>query len=178
MKTAFLLKLMLFCAALLIFNHGFVTAQTVEKTVTGKVTEETGGPLPGTTVMVKGTKRTVVTIDNGTFSIKVPGPESVLVFSFIGYNTQEVVVGNKASVEVQLTPDDQARRLNDVVVIGYGTQKKVNLTGAVSTVSGDDLIKRPVVSTASMLEGTMPGVQVSQGSGEPGNEGVSIRIRG
>lgn len=178
MKPAFLLKLMLFCAALLIFNPGFISAQTIEKTVTGKVTDENGGPLPGTTVMIKGTTRTVVSLNDGTFKIQVPGAGSVLIFSFISYNAEEVVVGNQTSIHVQLKPNAQARLLNDVVVVGYGTQKKVNLTGSVATVSGDDLIKRPVVNTASMLQGTMPGVQVNQGSGEPGNEGVSIRIRG
>lgn len=178
MKPAFLLKLMLFCAALLIFNPGFISAQTIEKTVTGKVTDENGGPLPGTTVMIKGTTRTVVSLNDGTFKIQVPGAGSVLIFSFISYNAEEVVVGNQTSIQVQLKPNAQARLLNDVVVVGYGTQKKVNLTGSVATVSGDDLVKRPVVNTASMLQGTMPGVQINQGSGEPGNEGVSIRIRG
>ncbi|WP_199233917.1 TonB-dependent receptor [Pedobacter sp. HMWF019] len=144
--------------------------------VSGVVKDANGLPLPGVTIKVKGTNKGVLTGNNGSYRIEAVDEQAVLVFSFIGYIVQEVPVAGKTQVNVVLI--EESSKLNEVVVVGYGTQKKANLTGAVATVSGDELTKRPVVSAAAMLEGTMPGVQVNQGSGEPGNEGVSIRIRG
>lgn len=144
--------------------------------VSGIVKDANGLPLPGVTIKVKGTNKGVLTGNNGSYRIEAVDEQAVLVFSFIGYVVQEVPVAGKTQVNVVLI--EESSKLNEVVVVGYGTQKKANLTGAVATVSGDELTKRPVVSAAAMLEGTMPGVQVNQGSGEPGNEGVSIRIRG
>jgi TonB-linked SusC/RagA family outer membrane protein len=149
-------------------------AQTV--IVSGIVKDANGLPLPGVTIKVKGTNKGVLTGNNGSYRIEAVDEQAVLVFSFIGYIVQEVPVAGKTQVNVVLI--EESSKLNEVVVVGYGTQKKANLTGAVATVGGDELNKRPVVSAAAMLEGTMPGVQINQGSGEPGNEGVSIRIRG
>jgi TonB-linked SusC/RagA family outer membrane protein len=149
-------------------------AQTV--IVSGIVQDANGLPLPGVTIKVKGTNKGVLTGNNGSYRIEAVDEQAVLVFSFIGYIVQEVPVAGKTQVNVVLI--EESSKLNEVVVVGYGTQKKANLTGAVATVGGDELNKRPVVSAAAMLEGTMPGVQINQGSGEPGNEGVSIRIRG
>lgn len=144
--------------------------------VSGIVKDANGLPLPGVTIKVKGTNKGVLTGNNGSYRIEAVDEQAVLVFSFIGYVVQEVPVAGKTQVNVVLI--EESSKLNEVVVVGYGTQKKANLTGAVATVGGDELNKRPVVSAAAMLEGTMPGVQINQGSGEPGNEGVSIRIRG
>lgn len=148
------------------------SAQTT--TVSGQVSDSSG-PLPGVTVSVPGTTNGVVTDVKGAYSIKV-APAADLSFSSIGYKTQLIHVNNQTQINITLRTEDKT--LSEVVVVGYGTQKKVNLTGAVATVSGDELNKRPVVNPASMLEGTIPGVQVTQSSGQPGNEGVSIRIRG
>lgn len=145
-------------------------------TVTGQVKDNKGLPLPGVTIKIKGSEIGTQTGLDGKYSLSVPDSKAVLVFSFIGFVNQEITVGNQAKIDVVLK--EQTSALNEVVVVGYGTQKKVNLTGAVSTVSGEDLNKRPVINPASMLQGTIPGVQVSQGSGEPGNESVSIQIRG
>jgi len=144
--------------------------------VSGVVKDANGLPLPGVTIKVKGTNKGVLTGNNGGYRIEAVDEQAVLVFSFIGYVVQEVPVAGQTQVNVVLK--EESSKLNEVVVVGYGTQKKANLTGAVATVGGDELTKRPVVSAAAMLEGTMPGVQINQGSGEPGNEGVSIRIRG
>jgi TonB-linked SusC/RagA family outer membrane protein len=145
-------------------------------TVSGQVVDEKGSPIPGATVKVAGTANGVLTDTKGNYKIDVADGNAVLQFSFIGFVSQEITVSDKTKINVVLK--EQSSKLNDVVVVGYGTQKRANLTGAVSTVDGDELTKRPVVSAAAMLQGTMPGVQVVQGSGEPGNEGVSIRIRG
>jgi TonB-linked SusC/RagA family outer membrane protein len=145
-------------------------------TVTGQVKDNNGLPLPGVTVKVKGSEIGTQTGLDGKYSLSVADSKAVLVFSFIGFVNQEITVGNQAKIDVVLK--EQTSALNEVVVVGYGTQKKVNLTGAVSSVSGETLNKRPVVNPASMLEGLAPGVQINTGSGEPGNENVSIRIRG
>jgi TonB-linked SusC/RagA family outer membrane protein len=145
-----------------------------ELTVQGHVSDVTG-PIPGVAVKVEGTTLGVMTDAKGIYSLKVPA-NATLIFTSVGYLPQSIKVGNSLTVDVKLQTDTKS--LNEVVVVGYGTQKKVNLTGAVSTVSGEELNKRPVVNPASMLEGTMPGVFVNTGSGEPGNEQVSIRIRG
>lgn len=144
--------------------------------ITGQVKDDKGLPLPGVTVKVKGTTEGAQTGADGTYKVTVKGSNAVLVFSFIGFAPQEITVGNQTKIDVVLK--EQTSALNEIVVVGYGTQKKVNLTGSVSSVSGETLNKRPVVNTASMLEGLAPGVAINTGSGEPGNENVSIRIRG
>ncbi|SIR27618.1 TonB-linked outer membrane protein, SusC/RagA family [Mucilaginibacter lappiensis] len=145
-------------------------------TITGQVKDEKGLPLPGVTIKIKGTNTGAQTGLDGNYKVEVNDNNAVLVFSFVGFVSQEIVVGNQTRIDVVLR--EQTSALNEIVVVGYGTQKKVNLTGAVSTVSGNDLNKRPVVNPASMLEGLAPGVAVNTSSGEPGNESVSIRIRG
>lgn len=148
-----------------------------QRTIKGKVLDNTGRPLPGVTVRVKNTMQETQTDQQGQFELRLTDGTVVLTFSSLGFETREMsVAANEGTVNVQL--NDASSSLEEVVVIGYGTQKKVNLTGAVATVSGKDMIKRPVVNTASMLQGAVPGVQINQVSGEPGNEGVSIRIRG
>lgn len=163
--------------AVWLFLLSLITARVYAQdvVVTGKVTD-VKAPLPGVVIKVQGAAATGTYTDNqGRYSLTV-SPGAVLIFTSIGFKTQTITVGTNKTIDVSMETD--AKALSEVVVVGYGTQKKVNLTGAVATVSGDDLIKRPVVNTSSMLQGTMPGVQVTQSTGEPGNEGVSIRIRG
>lgn len=163
-------------------NTIVVTPKPVESkpvwaiTVTGQVKDEKGLPLPGVTIKVKGSNVGAQTGIDGNYKVDVTDDKAILVFSFIGFVSQEIPVGNQTRIDVVLK--EQTSALNEVVVVGYGTQKKVNLTGAVSTVNGETLNKRPVVNPASMLQGLAPGVAVNVGSGEPGNESVSIRIRG
>lgn len=176
MRTAFLLRIMLVCTSILMFNPDFLQAQVADKIVTGKTTDETGGVLPGTTIKVKGTTITTVSNNDGQFSIKVPGAGAVLVFSFVGYTQQEVVVTNQASVNVQLKPNEAGRQLNDVVVVGYGSQKKGEVTGAISSIKGEELSKMTVGTIGSALQGKVSGVSVVASGSEPGaNPQVFIR---
>ncbi len=144
--------------------------------VSGKVTDTSGGQLPGVSVVLKGTTNGTITDANGNYSISNIPSNATLQYSFVGMKMQEISVGNKTSINVVMV--EESIGLDEVVAIGYGTQKKVNLTGAIATVNGADMIKRPVTNAGTMIQGLMPGVQVIQNSGEPGNEGVSIRIRG
>ncbi len=144
--------------------------------INGKVTDDKGVTLPGASIIEKGTENGVVSKVDGSFTIKVASQNAVLVVSFIGFEKKEIQLNGQTNVVVALT--DLNSKLNEVVVVGYGSQKKVNLTGAVSTVSGEDMVKRPVVDVTSMLEGLAPGVAVNTGSGEPGNQNASILIRG
>jgi len=144
--------------------------------ITGQVVDEKNLPLPGVTVKLKGGKAIAITDNAGKFKIDVPTNNSVLVFSFVGYKTKEVVVSPAGEMTINLAPDQS--NLNDVVVIGYGTKKKVDLTGSVSTVEGSAMVKRPVTDPATMLEGLLPGVSVVQQNGLPGQGNTSIQVRG
>ncbi|MEJ7768524.1 MAG: TonB-dependent receptor [Chitinophagaceae bacterium] len=144
--------------------------------VTGKVTDDDGDPLGGATVNVKGTQTSTVTDPNGDFAIVVPDNGGVLIFSYIGFETVEVAVSKAAELNISLKQKDI--QTEEVVVVGYGTQKKVNLTGAVSTISSKELTQRPVGQASAALQGMAPGVTVVQRSGKPGGDQGTIRIRG
>lgn len=148
-----------------------------ERTIIGQVISTSDNlPLPGVTVVLKGTTKGATTDVDGNYSIQVPDEGGALVFSFIGYSTQEIQIGNQSIIDIQFSEDTQG--LDEVIVVGYGTQKKINVTGAVSAVDGDVLTSRPVTNASSMLQGRMPGVRVVQNSGQPGDEGLTIQIRG
>ena len=149
--------------------------QQNKRTVHGIVTDQNGEPVIGATIAVKGTKAKTVTDIDGRYEIQVAG-NGTLEISYIGFTTKEVATNGKTSINVSLAED--VKSLNDVVVIGYGSQKKVTLTGAVSAITGDKLQERKVASLSNALQGTMPGVTVQQYSGQPGADGASIRIRG
>lgn len=144
--------------------------------ITGRVYDEKGSPMVGVTVLVKGGKAGTMTDADGRFNISVTPGNNILVFSYLGYNTLEQEVGEQGPVQITLQPSDD--ELNEIVIVGYGTQKKVNLTGAVSSVSGEDLGVRPVGQTSAALQGLAPGVTVTQRSGKPGGDAANIRIRG
>ncbi|WP_299465058.1 TonB-dependent receptor [Mucilaginibacter sp.] len=145
-------------------------------TVTGRVNDEKGEPLPGVSILVKGTKRGTVTGTDGKYTVSGLNTDAVLVFSFLGYATKEIPVAGQTSINVNLSP--QAGTLNDVVVVGYGMQKKVTLTGSVSSVKGDELTQAPVASTINTLAGRLPGLVSQQSTGQPGADQASISIRG
>ncbi|RZL13148.1 MAG: TonB-dependent receptor, partial [Hymenobacter sp.] len=152
------------------------TAAPVEVAVQGIVTDAKGNPLPGATVVLKGAAGVGTSTDgDGKFSLTVPTGDAVLVISSIGYVAQEVRVAGRTNVTVQLVNDDQA--LNEVVVVGYGTQKRSDVTGAIGSVKSAELVERPVVNVAQGLQGKVPGVDVSLNSGQPGSAPV-IRVRG
>ncbi|GAC1307202.1 MAG: TonB-dependent receptor [Mucilaginibacter sp.] len=164
-------KLTLFLVFLL---TSCVFAFAQNSTVSGVVKDDQGITLPGATVKVKGTTEGVVTDVNGKYRINVP-TTGILVFSFIGFDVQEQPVNNRTQINVSLTSKN--RQLNEVVVVGYGTQKKSDLTSAISTVSVKDIASRPIISPEEALIGKAPGIQVSIPSGEPGHD-LSVRIRG
>ncbi len=148
-----------------------------QRRVTGTVTDsKTGDALPGVNVVIQGTVTGTVTDANGNFSINVPGPNSVLTFSFLGYVSQSISVGNQSTVNVILV--EEVTALEEVVVVGYGTQAKVNLTGSVGAVRGAEITKRPVPNVQNLLAGKVSGLQVVQRGGEPGNDVGNMRIRG
>ncbi len=147
--------------------------------VSGIVRDAAGQPLVGASIVLKGTTTATATDVEGRFTINLAGAtQPVLVVSYIGYQNLEVPVGNRASIEVTLQED--ARIMDEVVVVGYGTQKKANLTGAVSQVTSEVLENRPITNVTSGLQGTLPGVTITRpnGGGAPGNNAGTIRIRG
>ncbi|MDQ6480767.1 TonB-dependent receptor [Dyadobacter sp. LHD-138] len=144
--------------------------------IQGKVVASDGsGSLPGVSVVIKGTSQGTTTDVDGTFQISVPSPESVLIFSFVGYEPQEVVIGNRSSVDITLKPDTKA--LNEVVVVGYGTQKKANLTGAVDQVSSKVLENRALPNLSQGLQGVIPNLNLTMGDGKP-TQSPAFNIRG
>ena len=144
-------------------------------TVSGKVTDETGQTLPGVNVVERGTTNGTTTDVDGRFSMNVQDEKSVLVFSFIGYATQEVPVGGQTEFSINLQTDVKA--LDEVVVVGYGSVKKSDLTGSVSTIKAEELLDRPTVNIGQALSGKLPGVEVFGNSGRPDGQ-IRIRIRG
>ncbi len=168
-------KLTLLTPILLIFLLMSTSAFAQVKRVEGVVTDAKGVPVLGVNVSLKGTPTVVTTDNKGKYSITTQ-PGSVLTYSFTGFNTTEETVGDRTTINVVLSENPLA--LENVVVVGYGTQKKVNLSGAVAQVAGKDLINRPVPNVTSALQGVLPGVAVLRSSGKPGSENYSIRIRG
>lgn len=169
-----------YCRGLILtigFAFAFCTAVLAQqKQVTGLVVDDKGGPLPGVSIRIKGTQAGTTTDPNGKFSINVPGNNPVLVFSFIGYITQETPVGDKTSVAITLK-ENEAAALKEVVVIGYGTTTKKDNTGSVGVVKMDEINRAPVTSLDQALEGRIAGVQVTSPDGQPG-AAADITIRG
>ncbi len=143
--------------------------------VRGVVTDDSGHPLPGVTVMVKSARSGVVTDMDGAWIIQAD-PRSTLTFSYIGMITQEVKVGGRTHIDVVMREDIAS--LEEVIVVGYGIQKKSSLTGAVSAIKGDELLKAPATNISSVLGGRLPGIASVQESGEPGLDQATLTIRG
>ncbi len=157
---------------LLIFVTGTSLAQS--KNVSGVIKSSTGETMPGVNVLVKGTTTGTASDIDGNFSLSVPSDESILVFSFIGYTSKEVRVGNSSELSVVLAEDLSS--LSEVVVVGYGTQQRAKVTGAISSVGSEQIRALPVPSLASALQGRAAGVNVTN-SGSPGTDPI-VRIRG
>lgn len=169
---------MLKCCMILTFLLQSVGAAFGQNlSISGKVTDDTGEVLPGASVLLKGTDNGTITDIEGNYTISIPNEEdATLVFSFVGYLSQEVQVGNQTSIDVTLQPDVQS--LEEVVVVGYGTQKKTTLTGSVSEVEGEALVKSPQPNLSNSLAGRFSGVIANNRGGEPGYDGSSYSIRG
>ena len=156
-------------------NVSLASPQQAQKTVSG-VVEDQFGPVAGANVVEKGTTNGTITDMEGKFTLNV-SPNAILVVSFIGYTEQQIPVGNQTSFTIQMKEDSQA--LDEVVVVGYGTQKKVNLTGSVSSVDfTEQAASRPITNVSSALGGLSAGLQVMQSKGNPTDDGATIRVRG
>lgn len=158
----------LLCGSLLAANDADIG-------ISGKVTAEDGEPLIGVNILIKGTATGTITDFDGNYSLTAP-EDAILVFSYTGYSAQEVAVGGRTSIDLVMALD--LLNLSEVVVTGYGSSKKENLTGAVGVISAKELGARPITSASQSLQGKVSGVWINQNSGEPGQDGASIRIRG
>lgn len=152
------------------------SVQMIAQIVKGKITDEKGEVLIGANILLKGTTTGTVTNIDGRYELQVPDANAVLAISYTGFVSQEVIVGNRTEVDIVLVSDASA--LDEVVVIGYGTQKKENLTGAVSTIDSKVIENRPVSNLANALQGVASGLIITRGTGQPGSEGIGIQIRG
>jgi len=150
-------------------------AQQADKVVSGIVRDDSGQTLPGVNVTLKGTTTRTVTDIKGHYAIKVNSTEGTLVFSFVGYATNEVKINNRTNIDITLS--ETQKSLNEVVVIGYGTVKKRDLTGSVASVSGKDIAAVPVPNIATAMQGKLPGVNITSQDGRPGGT-INIRVRG
>ncbi len=163
-------KLLLFCGLLLMTQQLF-------SQIKGKVSDASGAPIPGVTILEKGTSNGVITDFNGGYQIRIQKTEgAVLVFSFIGMKSQEIAVAGKSVINVSMAEATTA--LDEVVVVGYGEQKKATVTGAISSVNAAELIKSPTGSLTTAMAGRLPGLITMQRSGQPGAESPTLRIRG
>lgn len=154
---------------------GFVLQGLAQTTVTGTVTDFEGESLPGVNIIVKGTTDGTITDIDGNYTFSVPS-DAVLVFSYIGYLSNEIEVKSQSVINVELVPD--VTQLSELVVVGYGQQKKETLTGSVSNISGDVIAKSPSGNVSNSLAGRLPGLAVGQRSGEPGRDDPNLFIRG
>lgn len=156
-------------------NQRLVPQQSI--TVTGRVTAmENNEGLPGVNVVVKNTSQGTITDIDGNYSIEVPSGETVLVFSSVGFVTEEVIVGARTRIDLSMTPD--IKSLEEIVVVGYGIQEKMNLTGSVSTVQSKDIVKVPSANVSGVLTGKAPGLLTKQSAGVPGADYTTLSIRG
>jgi TonB-linked SusC/RagA family outer membrane protein len=161
--------------SLILFGFAISLTFAQESTVTGTVSSDAEGPIPGVNIVIQGTTQGAVTDVDGNFSITVPGPDAVLVFTSIGYAAQNVTVGNQTSINLTLSEDVMA--LDEIVVIGYGTQKKKELTSAISSVKAEEFNKGQVNNPAQLIQGKVAGLSISKPGGNP-NQGYTMRLRG
>lgn len=147
-----------------------------QQQVSGVVRDQFGEPLPGVNILVIGTTRGTITDIDGAYSILVPNSNATLKFSLIGFKSEDVAVKGRSTVNLTMIEETQV--VDEVVVVGYGTQKKVSLTGAISSVKNDEIIATPSVNVQNMLSGKLPGLRIQQNTGEPGSYDASMDIRG
>lgn len=172
-NSFFPLKSSLLILLFLGFTIGFASGQS--KTIKGQVTSETEGPLPGVNVVVQGTQQGTMTNANGNYSIEVPGPDAILVFSFISYNTQSITVGSQTTINVVLTSSMSS--LEEVVVVGYGTQQRREVTSSIAQVKSDQFVKGSISDPVQLIQGKVAGLSISKPGGDP-NGTFDIRLRG
>ncbi|MBJ6368970.1 TonB-dependent receptor [Snuella sedimenti] len=151
-------------------------SSSLQQKISGTVTDNTGMPLPGVSIIIKGTTLGTTTDFDGNYSINAPKTNDVLVFSYIGYATKEININNQSTINITL--EEAASQLEEVVVVGYGVQKKINVTGSVASIKADDVVTTPATNVKGLIVGQIPGVITNQTPGLPGNDNVSLSIRG
>ncbi|WP_229203377.1 SusC/RagA family TonB-linked outer membrane protein [Dyadobacter jejuensis] len=159
-----------------VLETGKSLKRATEKKITGTVKDEQGNLLPGVNVTIKGTTRGTSTDVNGVFNLDVENENATIVFSFVGYMPKEMPVGNASKIDVQLEPDTKA--LSEIVVVGYGTQKKATVTGSISAIKGDAIAQVPAPNISQSLAGRVAGVSMRPNGGQPGKDDPDIHIRG
>lgn len=163
-------------ASMVVVANDSEDGSAVQQRITGTVNNELGDPLPGATVQVEGTTLGAITDMEGKFSVEVPNQNAIVVVSFVGYVTQKVPVAGKSSLTVSLEPTLES--LQEVVVVGYGVQKKTTVTGSVSVVKGDEVSKVPVANISNAMAGKLAGVLSRQNGGQPGQDNAELHVRG
>ncbi|SDL62805.1 TonB-linked outer membrane protein, SusC/RagA family [Catalinimonas alkaloidigena] len=167
----------LFCLMWMLLIGVALPAFGQSATLQGTVIDDTGEGIPGVSVLAKGTSVGTITDVSGNYTLTIPNPQdAILVFSFVGYTTQEVPVGSQTTINVTLASDIKA--LEEVVVVGYGTQKKATLTGSIAEVEGKEIVKSPQPNLSNALAGRFSGIIANNRGGEPGYDGSSYTIRG
>ena len=162
--------------AFLFLAMGSITATAQNVEVSGTITDaEDGSPLPGVNIILKGTSTGTSSNTDGFYSLRVPSLEDTLIVSFVGYITQEVPINGRSTVDIALPPDVQ--QLEDVVVVGYGTQEKRQITGSVSSIKEEDFVSGNVNNAAELIQGKVPGLNIATAGGDP-NSDPTIRLRG
>ena len=151
------------------------TVEVLDRIIIGRIVDEENHPLENATVIVKGTKIGTAADKDGRFSIKVPTGNNILEFSYVGYESAEINIGEKNSINITLKRKEGK---SDEVVVAYGTQKRSSVTAAISQIKGSELTKQPVADISNSLGGRVSGILFTQGSGEPGSDGSNILIRG
>jgi len=146
-----------------------------EKTISGTVTDNEGTPLPGVNIVIEGTSKGFDTDFDGNFTVFAK-KGNVLIFSYVGMLTQKRTIGNNSTITIKMQEDSNT--LEEVVVIGYGSQQKTSLTGSVATISAAKIEKQAVIQTSQALQGLSPGLTAIQSSGQPGADGASLQVRG
>ncbi|MCG6189755.1 SusC/RagA family TonB-linked outer membrane protein [Maribellus maritimus] len=174
LRGIFLLSLV-FCISFAANANFSAKAPQQPIVVAGQVKSADGITLPGVNVLVKGTNSGVITDTDGNYSVEIANPNAILIFSFIGYQTKEVEINSQTSIDVTL--DEDVKSLDEVIVVGYGTQRKKDLTGSISRVKGDEMILPSTSTFDQMLQGKVAGVQITQTTGAPGGN-VNILVRG
>lgn len=165
-KTKILLMLLIIMATF---------SQIIAQNIKGKISDENGDGLPGVNILVKGTNTGAITDAKGVYSVSA-GKNAILIITYVGFTSKEIPINGRAAIDISLNADN--KNLEEVVVVGYGTQRKVTVTGAVVAVQGEKLLRSPAVEITNSLAGRLPGLVVIQTSGEPGNDGARISIRG
>ncbi|SMC67862.1 SusC/RagA family TonB-linked outer membrane protein [Pedobacter africanus] len=165
------INLLAILACLLFITNTFAQ----DKKVSGRVTDENGSPLPGASVSIKNTKTATITDGQGNFTLAIAASAQALTISYLGMEEQQIAIGSRTTFSIMLKPTSNT--LSDVIVVGYGTAKKSDLTGAISRIERDDLIKDAPTNVLQALQGKIAGVNVTQNDGAPG-AGLSIRVRG